>query len=182
MDDGRTPRRIAFEAHAVEPVFAGRNAGLAPLQEVLRRHELAAVRQLALCELVVDVLDQIVRRRPRAAGRAERHDRVVGVHARRRRLAVDVVAVRAGVIARQRARVVERGFLHAQRVEDFRLHGGVEGRAQFAFRVDEAPADIAGRRRHEVVVLKHLAEAARRLGRGQQRERRVGGCGPSGVE
>jgi hypothetical protein len=67
---------------------------------------------------------------------------------------------------------VERGLAHPERVEHQRLHGGVVGGAELAVRVDEVAADVAGGGGHQVVVLEHLAEPARRLRGGELREGR----------
>ncbi len=107
------------------------------------------------------------------AGRQVRHDRVVqGPHARHTRLAVDVVGMRARVIAAKRARIIERRLVHAERIEDHALHRGVVRGTQLHVRVHDMAADVTGRGRHQVVVLEHLAELAGRLGRGELVERR----------
>ena len=100
-----------------------------------------AAGQLALRELHLHVREHVVHGAPRGARGPHRRDRVVHRHRRVRDVAVDVGPVRLGVIAVQRARVVERRLLHRERIEHERLHRLVVGGAELELRIRDVAAD-----------------------------------------
>src|SRR5690348_16289525 len=101
-----------------------------------------------------------------------RHNGVVESDIGDCRLTIDIVAVRAGVVAFESARHAERGGLHAQRIEDLLLHSGIISRSKFPIWEDEMCANISCGCGHEVAVLEDLTVLAGRLHGSEQRERR----------
>src|SRR5260370_41313939 len=89
-----------------------------------------------------------------------RHHRVVERYVAERLFAVDVVAVRAGMVAAQRACHVKRGRLHSQRIEDLTLHGFVVSGAKFAIGIDKMSSYISGVPPHQIAVLQELTKLA----------------------
>ena len=75
------------------------------------------------------------------------------------------------MIALQGTRHIERCRAHTQRIENLLLHGLVISRPEFRLGIIQVCADVAGRRRHQIAVLEHLAEFAGRLHGPEERER-----------
>ncbi len=178
VEDWYAPARVADQADAVKAVIVDRHAWPATGEEVFGRDEAPAAGQPPLGQLKSDIADQIVRRRPGAALWSIGHLHIIRGERCRRGIAVGIETMRIGMIAAQRPREIEGRLMHAERREQFALHGRVIGIAEFLLGEKRMARDIAGRRGHQVVILIGFPERRGRLHRRQQGEgvgrRRIG--------
>ena len=129
-------------------IFTHIDLARAPCQQIFRRDELLAIRQLSERELQLDVANQISSRGPDSARRTVRHYGIIECDIGDRRLSVDIIAVRTGMIAFQRLRHIERRRFHPQRIEDRFLHGSVVRSPEFHIGIHNMRANVPGGRCH----------------------------------
>src|SRR5262249_26051675 len=138
--------------------------GVVALQQILLGDDTLPAGRDPASQLEAHVLDELVRAGPGAARREQRSDHVVVYgHVHIGRLRIDVERMGCGVVAAQRARDVESAALHAEGVEDARLHGLSIALTELASGSRYVSRDKAGRRSELIGVLVSLAELRGRL-------------------